>query len=154
MDDPADDLLPPLSPLPVEGVDRDAAIRQLALDGLTDSEIAARLGLTPAQVRASPAVLGAVTDAHHDRVTRALYEAAVGGETWAQRMDKFGAVHTLRERLPPDPRAALSWLERQRPEAWADNRKPVVQVVVRRITDAPPSAVLSLDATDAEIVTE
>ena len=147
--DPADDLLPPL-PVPV--ADRDAVMHQLALDGLTDAEIAQRLGLPLSEVRASPAVLSALTDAHDARVERALYESAVGGETWSQKLDRFGVLHTLRERRPGDPRAQLEWLGRRRPEAWADSRKPAVQVIVQRISGKPPSPTLDLDVTDATLV--
>ncbi len=149
--DALDDLLDP-DPIRPPSVALDAQIRQLALDGLTDSEIAQRLGLEVSDVRASPAVLVPLTDACLTRVERALYEAAVGGETWSEKLDRFGERHRLLARQAPDARAALEILGRRRPDDWADQRRPAIQVVVQRITGQPPSATLTLDAQDAELV--
>ena len=55
----------------------------------------------------------------------------------SQKLDRFGVLHTLRERRPGD-RAQLEWLGRRRPEAWADSRKPAVQVIVQRINGNRP----------------
>lgn len=95
-----------------------ASVRELAAQGLTDHEIAARTGMTVDAVRAHPDVLGAWTEAHDERVMRALYAAAVGGETWTDKLDKFGDVHRLAAQLPPDPKAALDWLRARRREQW------------------------------------
>ena len=132
------------SPLPVPVADRDAVMHQLALDGLTDAEIAQRLGLPLSEVRASPAVLSALTDAHDARVERAQASPPSEARRGSQKPDRFGVLHTLRERRPGDPRAQLEWLGRRRPEAWADSRKPAVQVIVQRINGKPPSATLTL----------
>ena len=114
---------------------------------MTDAEIAAATGLTVAQVATSPDVLQPMTDLHDARVQRALYSAAVGGEAWAEKLDRFGDVHTVREYRPPDARAAMQWLERRQPAAWGEAARPVTYVVVERV-QGMASASHALPASD------
>lgn len=141
MDDsetPHDDLFGDLA-APV-GADVAARVAELSAAGLTDPEIALRVGLSVDAVRALPAVLQPMSDVHDARVQRALYEAAVGGVAWSERLDRFGDRHTLREYRAPDTRAALTWLERRQREAWGEQARPVTLVVVQRVATEPPSA--------------
>lgn len=139
----ADDLFGDV-PAPVDA-SVPARVAELSAAGMTDPEIALRLGLSVDAVRALPAVLQPMTDVHDARVQRALYEAAVGGVAWAERLDRFGDVHTLREYRAPDTRAALTWLERRQREAWGEQARPVTLVVVQRVASEPPSATRAIE---------
>lgn len=105
-------------------------IRELALAGLTDEEIAARLGIPLEAVTESPDVLGTLGPAHDERVARALYSRAVGVTRWAEKLDKFGDVHRLREYVEPDARAGLAWLQARRRQEWGETAGQGVRVVV------------------------
>lgn len=107
-------------------------IRELALAGLTDEEIAERLGIPLAAVTESPDVLVPLGDAHDARVARALYSRAVGVTRWAEKLDKFGDVHRLREYVEPDARAGLAWLQARQRQAWGEQQREPVRVVVVR----------------------
>ena len=108
------------------------SLRELAAAGLTDAEIAAATGLPLATVQASPDVLVPLGEAHDARVARAVYQAAVGGETWTEKLDKFGEVQRLREYVMPDTRAAAFYLENRQRQAWGGTVKETVRVVVAR----------------------
>lgn len=105
-------------------------IRELALAGLTDEEIAERLGIPLAAVTESPDVLGTLGPAHDERVARALYSRAVGITRWAEKLDKFGDVHRLREYVEPDARAGLAWLQARQRQAWGEQQSQGLRVVV------------------------
>ena len=105
-------------------------IRELALAGLTDEEIAERLGIPLAAVTESPDVLVPLGDAHDARVARALYSRAVGVTRWAEKLDKFGDVHRLREYVEPDARAGLAWLQARQRQEWGETAGQGVRVVV------------------------
>jgi len=108
------------------------SIRQLAQAGLTDTEIARALGMPLETVQASPDVLVPLGAEHDARVARAIYHAAVGGERWTEKLDKFGDVHRLAEQVAPDPRAASFYLENRQRAAWGGTVKEAVRVVVVR----------------------
>lgn len=143
MDAPTDDdddrdpfaPLPPAGPLPPAVPAALPTIRELALAGFTDAEIADRLGLPLHAVTESPDVLGALGPAHDERVARALYARAVGGIAWREQLDKFGDKHRLRETLAPDPKAALAWLQTRQRDAWSVQQSERVVVVVARAGD-------------------
>ena len=120
----------PAGPLPPAVPAALPSIRELALAGLTDEEIADRLGIPLASVAESPDVLVPLGEAHDARVQRALYARAVGGTRWAEKLDKFGDVHRLREYVEPDARAALSWLQARQRQAWGQDAAEGVRVVV------------------------
>lgn len=105
-------------------------VAELAAAGLTDSEIAAATGLPLETVAASPDVLVPLGDAHDARVARAIYQAAVGGERWTEKLDRFGDTHRLREAVLPDTRAASFYLENRQRGAWGGNAERGVRVVV------------------------
>lgn len=109
-----------------------ASVADLARAGMTDAEISAATGVPLHMVATSPDVLQPMTDLHDARVQRALYSAAVGGEAWSEKLDRFGDVHTVREYRAPDARAAMQWLERRQPAAWGEAARPVTYVVVER----------------------
>lgn len=140
----ADDLFADAPSVPVAG-DVAARARELSAAGLTDSEIALRLGLTVDAVRTLPDVLQPMSDVHDARVQRALYESAVGGVAWSERLDRFGDVHTLREYRAPDTKAALTWLERRQRAAWGEQARPVTLVVVQRVASEPASATHAIE---------
>ena len=110
-----------------------SVLRRLAEQGLTDSEIAARVGMDVDAVRASPDVQVDLGPAHDARVTRALYERAVGTETWAETQDKLGSVRRLYSRVLPDTAAGKQWLQARNPEQWGERRHDALQVVVVRV---------------------
>lgn len=110
--------------------DRRLSLGELARAGLTDAEIAAATGLPLADVQASPDVLVPLGEAHDARVARAVYQAAVGGERWQDKLDKFGDVQRVREQVLPDTKAAAFYLENRQRAAWGGNAERGVRVVV------------------------
>ena len=137
-DDDRDPFAPPAAPAGPIAPAVPAAlptIRELALAGFTDAEIADRLGLPLHAVTESPDVLGALGPVHDERVARALYARAVGGIAWREQLDKFGDLHRLRESVEPDPKAALAWLQARQRDAWAAQASERVVVVVARAGD-------------------
>ena len=133
-DDDRDPFAPvaPAGPLPPAVPAALPTIRELALAGLTDEEIAERLGVPLAAVTESPDVLGTLGPAHDERVARALYSRAVGVTRWAEKLDKFGDVHRLREYVEPDARAGLAWLQARQRDAWGEQQSQGLRVVVVR----------------------
>jgi hypothetical protein len=131
--------MPPVDPL----ADDDAPnqVRALAEQGLTDSEIALRVGASVEAVRAMPDVRVPLSPVHDARVERALYERAVGGETWAEVSDKLGGTVRLYQRVLPDPSAAAKWLATRKAEAWGD--RPMV--ATNYVVHIPMPAVTSQD---------
>lgn len=78
----------------------------------------------------------------HDRaVVAALYRAAVGGEVWEDKVDKFGQVIRLSREVRPDVAAARKWLEARAPEAWGEKRTQAFRVIVARIDGQEREAV-------------
>ena len=123
--DPFGDDDPP--PLPV------TTARDLALAGLTDTEIAAATGRSVESVQSDPAVLVPLGDAHIARIERALYGRAVGGVTWEERLDKLGEVRRVEAQVLPDPKSATTILERRAPDRWQAGRQEQLNVVIVRI---------------------
>jgi hypothetical protein len=131
------------------------SIGELAAAGLTDSEISAATGLPLETVAASPEVLVPLGESHDMRVARAIYQAAIGGERWTEKLDRFGDTHRLREAVLPDTRAASFYLENRQRGAWGGNADRGVRVVVVAM-DAMRARVMAdadarRDAIDAEI---
>ena len=108
-------------------------VRDLALAGYTDSEIAATTGRSVESVTNDPAVLVPLGDAHILRLERALYSRGVGGVTWEERLDKLGEVRRVESQLVPDVKAAVTVLERRAPDRWQDGRQEQLNVVIVRI---------------------
>ena len=107
--------------MPVDPLADDDApnqVRALAEAGLTDSEIAVRVGASVDAVRAMPDVRVPLSPVHDARVERALYERAVGGETWNEVADKLGGTVRLYSRVLPDSNAAAKWLATRKAE-WS-----------------------------------
>ena len=67
---------------------------------------------------------------HDAAVTAALYRRAVGGETWAEKLDKFGDVHRLKADVLPDPAAARLWLQARQPDKWGSEPEQGTRVYV------------------------
>lgn len=89
----------------------------------------------------------------HDRaVVAALYRAAVGGEVWEEKIDKFGQVTRVRREVLPDVAAARKWLESRRPEAWGAKVTQEFRVVVSRLEGQERPAVgLAIEGEAVEI---
>ena len=119
--------------------DEPANVRQLAEQGLTDAEIALRVGASVEAIRAMPDVRVALSDVHDARVERALYERAVGGETWSEQADKLGGTVRLYQRVLPDPTAAAKWLAIRKASEWAQIER----------TPAPPPLQISVQFVSA-----
>ena len=79
------------------------------------------------------------------QVEAALYRRAVGGTTWAEKMDRFGEVRRLVSDMPPDITAARIWLERRNPERWADKRAPDVRVIIARLGAGSEREAVTID---------
>lgn len=89
-----------------------------------------------------PAPLVGEPGPEHDRaVVAALYRAAVGGEVWEEKVDKFGQVTRLAREVRPDVAAAKKWLESRTPEAWGEKRTQEFRVIVARIDGQERDAV-------------
>lgn len=88
----------------------------------------------------APALIGEPDDSHHAAVRRALYQRAVGGETWEDKLDRFGGVQRLRKDLPPDPASAEKWLKTYDPDTWVQTEKHDVRVIVARLGPDVPAA--------------
>jgi hypothetical protein len=128
------------------------SVADLAAAGLTDHEIAAATGLDLATVAASPDVLVPLGPAHDARVARAIYHAAIGGERWSEKLDKFGDVQRLREHVAPDPRAASFYLENRQRSEWGGSVKEAVRVIVtRQLPKNVERAIAEANAIDVEI---
>lgn len=126
-------------------------IADLARAGLTDHEIARALSMRLEDVQASPDVLVPLGDVHDARVARAVYAAAVGGERWEDKIDKFGDVQRVRSQVMPDTRAAAFYLENRQRQAWGGSVKESVRVVVVRQMPKAIASALAGDVIDAEI---
>lgn len=92
---------------------------QLMVDaGCTDAEIAESLGLTLAEVSRLPSVAAArIGPAQVARVERAVYEAALAGESWREQ-PVAGAVVRLAAYRAPDPQAYKTLLSAYVPERY------------------------------------
>ena len=89
-----------------------------------------------------PAPLVGEPGPEHDRaVVAALYRAAVGGEVWEEKVDKFGQVTRLAREVRPDVAAARKWLEARAPETWGEKRTQEFRVIVARIDGVERDAV-------------
>lgn len=89
-----------------------------------------------------PAPLVGEPGPEHDRaVVAALYRAAVGGEVWEEKVDKFGQVTRLAREVRPDVAAARKWLESRTPETWGEKRTQEFRVIVARIDGQEREAV-------------
>ena len=115
-----------------------SAIAYMASCGLTDSEIAAALSMDIADVRADLELASVPLGAAHDsRVERALYERAVGTESWAEKLGRDGVPVRLHYALPADVPAARALLEARKPSVWRNDAKPIppaISVNVRFVT--------------------
>lgn len=128
-----------------------SSIGDLARAGLTDHEIARALSMRLEDVQASPDVLVPLGEIHDARVARAIYAAAVGGERWEDKIDKFGDVQRVRSQVMPDTRAAAFYLENRQRQEWGGSVKEGVRVVVVRQMPKAIASALAGDAIDAEI---
>ena len=100
--------------------------------GLTDAEIAERLGITLAQL--AEVLRGAdMEGSRTGRVERALYARAIGYTRTAEKVLSNGQVVEYRETLDPDPAAARAWLQSRDPDRWAEKRTQEFRVVVDRL---------------------
>lgn len=103
-----------------------------------------------------PAPLVGEPGPEHDRaVVAALYRAAVGGEVWEEKADKFGQIVRLAREVRPDVAAARKWLEARAPETWGEKRTQEFRVIVARIDGQERDAVgltIEHDAGIQEIV--
>ncbi len=115
-----------------------------AWDAMADAQ-------APAQV-ASAEGLFTPGPEHDAAVTRALYERAVGGVSWSEKLDRFGTVVRLEAREPPDVAAAKLWLQARAPEQWAEKRTAEFRVIVARLGQGSEreAAGLTFDA-EAEV---
>jgi hypothetical protein len=85
-----------------------------------------------------PDVCVPLSPVHDARVERALYERAIGGETWADAQDKLGGTVRLYQRVLPDVTAAKQWLQARKAEAWAQIERtpppPPLQISVQFVS--------------------
>lgn len=117
------------------------SIHDLAASGLLPDEIAARAGVSEADVLAvlSGPILG---QAHQARAELALYRRAVGGTTWTERIVD-GSPMRVEAELLPDPAAAKSVLAVTDPARWGQDTTPVVKVVINVAAALPEGYVRS-----------
>lgn len=97
---------------------------KLSLLGLTDEEIDAFGDDIPFRVLADA------------EVAYALYRRATGYESTEESVSdgpKGQTVSTRTVQVAPEYRAALSWLERKRPDLWGEKIKPAVRVEVEQL---------------------
>lgn len=97
-------------------------------------------GPLPDELPAPPTV-GEPGPEHDRAVVAALYRAAVGGEAWEEKVDKFGQVVRLSREVRPDVAAARKWLEARQAEAWGERRTQEFRVIVARIDGQERDAV-------------
>ena len=122
--------------------ERISPVRAMLDAGATDAEIAAALGIELAAVAQLPEVRDSEPNAAMNALAvRALYSCVRGQTVIEEKLDRFGDVHQLRKQLPPDPRAAMAWLERRKPDEWADKTPQVRPVLIlREFPDTPRDA--------------
>jgi hypothetical protein len=101
----------------------------LASDGLLPAEIAATLGLPLADVMRELGEAWA-QPAHVARVEAALFDAAIGGETWREVADKAGGTLRLASDRRPDVQAAKAVLAARMPAMYGQDAAPPIRVVV------------------------
>lgn len=122
------------------------SVRALAAEGLTDAEIADRLGIDATRAAALAADRPDWNAAHDARVMRALYAAAVGARSITERLDRLGDVRRLVADAAPDARAALAWLQARQREQWAREETRTVRVIVERKVDGIAPRIIEHDA--------
>ena len=93
-------------------------------------------------------------ESHDMRVARAIYQAAIGGERWTEKLDRFGDTHRLREAVLPDTRAASFYLENRQRGAWGGNADRGVRVVVVAMDAMRARVMQGRDARDDAIELE
>jgi hypothetical protein len=123
----------------------------VTLTAETDAPIDPFAGPLPDALPPAP-VVGEPGPEHDRAVVAALYRAAVGGEVWEEKIDKFGQVNRVRREVLPDVAAARKWLEARQPETWGAKVTQEFRVVVARLEGQEREAVgLPIDGEAVEI---
>ena len=104
----------------------------VTLTAETDAPVDPFAGPMPDELPPAP-VVGEPGPEHDRAVVAALYRAAVGGEVWEEKLDKFGQVNRVRREVLPDVAAARKWLEARQPERWGQKQTQEFRVIVARI---------------------
>lgn len=104
--------------------------RELAENGLTDSEIAEKVGVCERTInnwkKSHPEFLQSLKEGKviaDERVVRSLFERATGYSHPEVHVSNFQGTITLTplvKHYPPDTTAAIFWLKNRRPDEWRD----------------------------------
>jgi transposase-like protein len=114
-----------------------AYARALAIRGLTNEQIAEKLGMSAVTLwkwaKKYPDFLSALKegkDPADANVELALYKRALGYEVEEERAvvvgtGEFAKVEKVKEirHIPPDTRACFNWLKNRMPESWRDKQE-------------------------------
>jgi hypothetical protein len=87
----------------------------------------------------APPIASEPTEAHDLAVQAALYARAVGYTRSRQVLDRTGNPVDITEDMPPDPGAAVKWLQARRAEQWGEKKTQEFRVIVARLGDAGPA---------------
>jgi len=116
-----------------------------ARDGLTDAQIAAKMGIAASTLYVYQADFPEIMEALKrgkapvdNEVETKLHDRAVGGiivketriERWKDGKGNITAEHIIeiKKELPPDVTAQIYWLKNRRPDKWRDKREVVADV--------------------------
>lgn len=110
--------------------DRLAWVESLARDGLTNQEIAKRIGVSRQTMhkwqQEHPEFAEAMArgkEVPDSLVEKALFQAATGFEYTEEHVTPTGKVVKVQRYQPPNPTSMIYWLKNRRPDKWRDKQE-------------------------------
>jgi hypothetical protein len=104
-------------------------LESYARDGLTDEQIAAKIGIGYSTLQAWKANYQDIQDTLKRgkevvdiEVENALLKRALGCTVKEQKLTKDDKIITLEKEIPPDTTAQIFWLKNRRPDKWRDKQ--------------------------------